>query len=174
MLQNCWVHLQYCAHHKMTCKAWSTLEFSLGNGQARLKRLLPRSHPVQKLSCKLSLKLQFHMLLKHPHPAKKKKRQFLKHLSVFPSNHLRSWFFTHFMYLYKLKNSPNDMLAFTMKHTSYEKEEPEFTSLPKCFQCKNVILQFIREHGIFLSRHGTPFYTIQLFKRRTSSDCILS
>lgn len=48
------------------------------------------------------------------------------------------------------------MPAFSMKHTTYKREE-QFTSLPKCFHHKNIILQFTRQHRIFLSKTWHTF-----------------
>lgn len=58
-----------------TAHSWVLLQSTTSNS------LLPKTHPVQKLSRKL--------LFKHAHTTRKKKK-FLKHLSVFPNYQTRS------------------------------------------------------------------------------------
>lgn len=65
--------LLHCAWHKMAHEASPTPEFSFRNSQDRLKRLLPKMCHVQKVSSKLSLKLQVHVMETSPHYKKKKK-----------------------------------------------------------------------------------------------------
>lgn len=63
MSQNWWVSTKWHVRR-------GPLLSPLGQRASGFKRWQP-SHPGQKLSCKLRLKLQLHMLFKHPHTAKK-------------------------------------------------------------------------------------------------------